>query len=323
MAKIFISHSSLDKDFVRELSSDLIELGHKPWLDEWEIKVGECIVTKVEEGISNSDYIIIVLTPNSVASGWVEREWKTVYWSEIQFKKIMVLPVLLKECEIPTLLKTKKYADFRGKYAIGFSQLVQSIIPVDIEKDAKVYIDKSVNDKDISFLISKIHSRQIPLSQAIAESIPLGMKHDDRELIEFCRNELSGWDSRNNLNNEKLSYRLIEMYCSFVQINMQYFGWNGNASNLFSYMEQDSEHFFPYKLLFSEPISSIEQKQDFDSQTTVMSWTQPITDFIKEPSNPNAKVFCYAHSSSYKNVYEAIRIELTKRLLNLLPDHKV
>ena len=37
---------------------DLRELGHEPWLDEWEIKVGDCIVTKIEEGMSNSDYVV-------------------------------------------------------------------------------------------------------------------------------------------------------------------------------------------------------------------------------------------------------------------------
>jgi hypothetical protein len=38
MAKIFISHSSKDKEFVRQLKKDLEEFGHEIWLDEREIK---------------------------------------------------------------------------------------------------------------------------------------------------------------------------------------------------------------------------------------------------------------------------------------------
>lgn len=41
--RIFISHSSADKTFAKLLATDLAEAGHKPWLDEWEIKVGSSI----------------------------------------------------------------------------------------------------------------------------------------------------------------------------------------------------------------------------------------------------------------------------------------
>lgn len=82
MAKIFISYSSKDKVFATELANDLKELGHKPWLDQWEIKVGECIVSKIGEGVSQADYVVIVLTPilclpvGSTKSGKLRIGWK-------------------------------------------------------------------------------------------------------------------------------------------------------------------------------------------------------------------------------------------------------
>jgi hypothetical protein len=127
VAKIFMSHSSKDKPFVRRLSEDLKALGHEPWLDEWEIKVGECIVSKISHGIKDADYAIVVLTPDSVASGWVDREWSALYWSEIQEAGIKVLPVLLRKCEIPPLLRSKKYADFTLKYENGLQQLLDAL----------------------------------------------------------------------------------------------------------------------------------------------------------------------------------------------------
>jgi len=322
MSKIFISHSSANKDFVRELSIDLKESGHEPWLDEWEIKVGECIVTKIEEAISSSNYVIIVLSPESVNSGWVEREWKTAYWSEIESNKIIVLPVLFKDCEIPSLLKTKKYADFRKRYSIGFSQLIQSIIPSDIENDVNALNKSSINEKDISSLLSKIHSRQIPLSQAIAESIPIASKYNNIELLEFCKSELSGWNSTDDDKDLKASHRLSEMYCSFVKINTNHPGWNANSSNIFNFMDENTEKFFPHKMFLSEPISSLEQKATYDTTSTFISWVQPITDIIDKPSNPDAKVYCYARADSFKKVLEAVRTELTKLLLNMLPGVK-
>ena len=113
MARVFLSHSSKDKPFVRRLAEDLVAMGHEPWLDEWKIKVGECVVTNVERGISDADCVVLVLTPDAVSSGWVEREWKAKYWNEISQRRTFVLPALAKACEIPALLQTRKYADFR------------------------------------------------------------------------------------------------------------------------------------------------------------------------------------------------------------------
>lgn len=127
MAKIFISHSSKDEKIARRLFGDLEKIGFNPWLDEAEIAVGECILTKVNDGIAESDYIIVILSKNSVASNWVEKEWKSKYWTEINSGLITVLPVLVEDCTIPKLLQTKKYADFTKEYSVGFAQLVHTI----------------------------------------------------------------------------------------------------------------------------------------------------------------------------------------------------
>jgi len=133
MASVFISHSSRDKGFATRLAEDLERLGHRPWLDEWEIKVGECIVTRLDRGIADSDYVVIVLSSHSVTSGWVEKEWKTKYWSEIEAGRPLVLPVLIEDCDIPGLLKTKKYADFREKYPVGLVELANALASQDEE----------------------------------------------------------------------------------------------------------------------------------------------------------------------------------------------
>lgn len=131
MPKVFVSHSSKDKSFMRKLSIDLLRYGHDPWLDEWEIRVGDCIVSGVEGGIAGSDFAIVVLSDNSVRSGWVDSEWKAKYWAEVQKGQVMVLPALLQDCEIPVLLQTKKYADFRTNYDEGLHDLLCALAPAD------------------------------------------------------------------------------------------------------------------------------------------------------------------------------------------------
>lgn len=122
-ASIFVSHSSADKNFVRSLAVDLAEMGHRPWVDEWQILGGESIPTKIAEGLAGADYVILVLSKNSVASKWVENEWQAKHWDEISSRRIFVIPVLIEDCEIPTLLKMKKYIDFRQDYELALEQL--------------------------------------------------------------------------------------------------------------------------------------------------------------------------------------------------------
>jgi hypothetical protein len=62
-------------------------------------------------------------------SSWVEREWQAKYWKEIHENKVMIIPVLLEDCNIPILLQTKKYADFRTDYRDGLETLLGALLP--------------------------------------------------------------------------------------------------------------------------------------------------------------------------------------------------
>ncbi len=125
--RVFISHSSKNHDFAKWISVDLADLGHRPWLDEWEIRAGESIPRKIAEGLDRCDVVIVVLSPEAVASGWVEREWQAKYWDEVERNQILVIPALHKQCSIPTLLRTKKYADFTNDFRVGMNELAQAL----------------------------------------------------------------------------------------------------------------------------------------------------------------------------------------------------
>ena len=156
MGSIFISHSSKDKDFVRRLADDLKALGHRPWLDEWEIKLGDCIVTKVEAGINDCDFVAIVLSKNSVSSPWVDREWKAKYWQEIQSNRKAILPLLLEDCEIPPLIASRRYADFQEKLSSRLRPLATALTPTAVVGASMADISATVKDQAISSLITKI-----------------------------------------------------------------------------------------------------------------------------------------------------------------------
>ena len=127
MAAIFVSYSSKDRGTARRLASDLKTQGHRVWLDEWEIHVGECIPSKIEEGIGSADFLIILLSRHAVQSPWVDREWRAAYWAEVSDNKLAILPVRVEPCSIPLLLQAKKYADLADSYERGLQQLAEAI----------------------------------------------------------------------------------------------------------------------------------------------------------------------------------------------------
>lgn len=126
--KVFISHSSKDKQFAKWLSVDLANAGHRPWLDGWEIRAGDSIPTQIGIGIEECQFVLLLLSKKSVSSHWVEREWQAKYWKEAQDNEVMVIPVLIEDCDIPILLQTKRYADFRTDYTSGLETLLASLL---------------------------------------------------------------------------------------------------------------------------------------------------------------------------------------------------
>ena len=129
ISKVFISYSHKDKPFVSKLVADLASMGAKVWVDLIEMKVGDSIVKKIQDGIEDSEWLIVVLSPDSVDSGWVTKELSAALFNELEREQVYVLPLLYRECKIPLLLRDKLYADFTSSYDDGLRSLANRITP--------------------------------------------------------------------------------------------------------------------------------------------------------------------------------------------------
>lgn len=162
MISIFLCHSSKDKGFARRLSEDLKNNGIKVWIDEAEIKVGDSLIEKIEEGIEELQYLGIILSPNSSGSSWVKKELNVAMLREIKAKRVKVLPILYKECKIPIFLEEKKYADFTKNYQEGLTELLTRLIKNDIgliekEKKSEYKVETSKRYSSVSFPNGEYH----------------------------------------------------------------------------------------------------------------------------------------------------------------------
>jgi hypothetical protein len=124
---VFISHSSKDKPFVRQLAADLTANGVQVWLDEQRIRVGESIPEKIAQGLAESDFFVIVISANSASSDWVKREMNTALVTEIERRKVTILPVRIDATPVPEAIKDKKYTDFAVSYNAGLNELLEAV----------------------------------------------------------------------------------------------------------------------------------------------------------------------------------------------------
>jgi hypothetical protein len=118
----FFSYSRADSEFVLKLATELRAAGANVWLDQLDILGGRHWDTGVEEALKSCQGVLAVLSPEAVASKNVMDE--VSYALE---KDKLVIPVLLRACEIPFRLRRLQHVDFTGDYQRGFPQLQRAL----------------------------------------------------------------------------------------------------------------------------------------------------------------------------------------------------
>jgi hypothetical protein len=72
---VFISHASEDKAAVaRPLRDALTNLGVAVWLDEAQMRIGDSLRRKIDEGIRASRFGVVVLSTSFITKGWPNHE---------------------------------------------------------------------------------------------------------------------------------------------------------------------------------------------------------------------------------------------------------
>lgn len=137
MMKVFLSHSSKDKKFVKKISEALISQGYHTWYDDNEILIGDSITTKIDKGLRESDVVLVFLSKNSVESNWFNEEWRAKFFRQVNDGGVYILPLIIEECEIPDLLLDKKYADFTNEdsYETSLSNLLRTLSIINLRNN--------------------------------------------------------------------------------------------------------------------------------------------------------------------------------------------
>jgi TIR domain len=124
---VFVSHASQDKRIASRVAMGLKAFDYDTWYDDWELLPGDSIIDRIEVAISQTDVLLVLLSKSSVGSKWVRRELSAGLARQLSGKGVMVIPVVVEDCEIPDMLANTKYVDLRGDFERGFRQLADAL----------------------------------------------------------------------------------------------------------------------------------------------------------------------------------------------------
>jgi hypothetical protein len=128
--EIFISHASEDKDvFVRSLADWLTQRGVNVWYDEYVLVPGDSIREKINEGLRQCQYGVVVLSPRFYAKSWPQRELNGLFNLITSSAERRLIPVLLDMSFSDLGALDPLLADIKGIGAsVGVSTVGRSII---------------------------------------------------------------------------------------------------------------------------------------------------------------------------------------------------
>lgn len=124
MPHIFISYSKQNRDYARKLTAKLLAEGFDVWIDE-RIDYGENWWNAILEAIKGSGAFIVIMTPESLGSRWVQREVTLAdQWQKPAF------PILVKGENWPIYVLTQ-YATVQAEAlpAADFYERLAEVIP--------------------------------------------------------------------------------------------------------------------------------------------------------------------------------------------------
>ncbi len=110
---VFLSHSAKDKPVVRELVARLKRDGVRVWFDEEQIKPGDSIPAKIEEGLEHSRVLVLCMSAHAFASDWSQLEAGTFRFRDPLNKKRRFIPLRLDNAPIKGSLAQFLYINWR------------------------------------------------------------------------------------------------------------------------------------------------------------------------------------------------------------------
>jgi uncharacterized protein YjbI with pentapeptide repeats len=131
----FISYSTKDQDFASRIHADLQNNGVRCWFAPHDLKIGDDLLDVPDAAIRVRDKVLLILSENSIGSGWVKKEVTAAFDEEDRRKTTVLFPVRLDDGVMETneawaaQLRHRLIGDFRHwKDHDGYKQAFERVL---------------------------------------------------------------------------------------------------------------------------------------------------------------------------------------------------
>lgn len=124
--EIFLSHASGDRRFATKIASLLRKNGIAVWYSRTHLRGAQRWQKEIGKALQRCDWFVVVLSPKSVKSMWVERELSFALNQKRYQDKIV--PILLRKCNHQKLnwtLTSFQIVNFTGVFSDGYQDLLK------------------------------------------------------------------------------------------------------------------------------------------------------------------------------------------------------
>ncbi len=124
--EIFLSHSSADRPFTTKLADVLRRHGVPVWYSDTNILGAQQWHDEIGAALGRCDWLVLVLSPSSVASRWVKRE--LLFPLQQDRFDGQIVPLLHQSCdhaELSWTLASLQMIDFQDDFDKGCAELLR------------------------------------------------------------------------------------------------------------------------------------------------------------------------------------------------------
>jgi hypothetical protein len=131
--RALISYSHRDDRAAEALARRLGVEGLVPWFDKWEIRAGDSLPGKIEEGFNTTDACLVLWSAAYPKGKWCTEEMETAINKRVE-TGYRIIPVKLDQTPLPGLLAKLRYVDLSdwNRFEEGIREIVQSIFGLEL-----------------------------------------------------------------------------------------------------------------------------------------------------------------------------------------------
>ena len=132
---VFISFAWKDVVRARRLHERLTKRGYISWYAEKNLRAGEDLFHRISEGMARSRYLFVIHSHSHAGGRWAQRELAAAGTDEINSRLTKVVILKFDDTELPYILQSKLYVDFRARKPDPFERLCELL---DEDSDAVI-----------------------------------------------------------------------------------------------------------------------------------------------------------------------------------------